>query len=72
MAQHNKLAFGKFNEPNEKFDHVHVDIVGPLPYSDGYKYSLTCVDHFRHWPEAIDLPLVNIKKRSPMLSSADG
>ena len=52
-------AFGKFNEPKEKSDQVHVDIVGPLMYSDGFKYLITCVGRFTRWPEAI--PLVNIK-----------
>ena len=54
VSRHNKLIFGKFNEPTEKFDHVHVDLVGPLPYSDGFKYLL-CVDRFTRWPEAIPL-----------------
>ncbi|KFD58638.1 LOW QUALITY PROTEIN: hypothetical protein M513_00331 [Trichuris suis] len=31
---------------------VHVDIVGPLPLSDGCKYLLTAVDRFTRWPEA--------------------
>ena len=61
VARHNKSAFGKFNEPKERFDHIHVDKVGPLPYSDGYKYLLTRVDLTR-WPEAI--PLVNIKAQT--------
>ena len=59
VARHNKSAFAKFNEPKERFNHVHVNIVGPLPYSDGYKYLLTCVDRFTRLPEAI--PLVDIK-----------
>ena len=58
----NKPVFGKFSEPTEIFDHVHIDIVGPLPYSDGFKYLLTCVYRFTHWPEAISI--VDIKSRN--------
>ena len=52
VARHNKSAFGKFNEPKERLDHLHVNIVDPLPYSDGFKYLLTCVER---WPEAIPM-----------------
>ena len=55
VSRHNKPVFGKFDQPTERFDHVHVDLVGPLPYSDGFKYLLTCVDRFTRWPETIPL-----------------
>ena len=54
ISCHNKPVFGKFTEPND-FDHVHIDLIGPLPYSDDFKYLLT-VDRFT---EAI--PLVDIR-----------
>ena len=57
ITRHNKLVFGKFTEPTERFDHVHINIAGPLPNS--FNYLLTCVDRFTHCPEAI--PLGEIK-----------
>ena len=53
ISRHKQPVFGKFTELTERFDHVHIDIVGPLPYADGFRYLLTCVDRFTRWPEAI-------------------
>ena len=35
---------------------MHIDIVGPLPPSNGQMYLLTCVDRFTRWPVAIPIP----------------
>jgi Integrase core domain len=48
--------------PAEKFSHVHVDIVGPLPASaEGHTHLLTVVDRTTRWPEAF--PLKSISAR---------
>jgi cleavage and polyadenylation specificity factor subunit 1 len=47
--------------PDHRFGTVHVDIVGPLPSSQGYSYLLTCVDRFSRWPEAILLRDITTK-----------
>ena len=62
VSRCNRPVFGKFTEPTEKFDHVHIAMVGRLPYSEGFKYLLTCVDRSTCWPEAIRL--VDIKSET--------
>ena len=56
---HTKAPLAKFSVPNKRFEHIHVDLVGPLPESQGCAYLLTVVDRYTRWPEAI--PLQNIE-----------
>lgn len=42
-----------FWTPSAWFDNIHIDIVSPLPRSNGYVYLLTCIDRLTQWPEAI-------------------
>ena len=45
--------------PQRRFEHVHVDIVGPLPPSTGFSYLFTVVDRTTRWPEAIPLSSIS-------------
>lgn len=56
--RHNQTVLGKFNAPDARFQHVHIDIVGPLPTADGKSYLLTAIDRYSRWAEAI--PMENI------------
>ncbi|KAG8198948.1 hypothetical protein JTE90_015152 [Oedothorax gibbosus] len=55
VNRHTKTKFKEFPTPDARFSHIHIDIVGPLPPSQEFRYVLTCVDRYTKWPEAIPL-----------------
>lgn len=55
VNRHVKAPLSAFSAPDARFSHVHIDLVGPLPPSNGYTYVLTCVDRFTRWPVAVPI-----------------
>ena len=55
VQQHTKAPVTPFRPPDERFSAVHIDLVGPLPPSDGYTHLLTCVDRYTRWVEVVPL-----------------
>ncbi|KMQ86215.1 gag-pol polyprotein [Lasius niger] len=52
IQRHNQRIPEHISIPDERFQHVHLDIVGPLPMVKGNKYCLTMIDRYTRWPEA--------------------
>lgn len=55
IHKHVKAPIQNIKIPEGRFKHIHIDLVGPLPPSNGYRYLLTSVDRFTRWPEAYPL-----------------
>ncbi|XP_064469690.1 uncharacterized protein LOC135384418 [Ornithodoros turicata] len=56
ITRHVTLPPKTFSSPGSRFELVHVDIVGPLSPSRGFRYLLKCIDRYIRWPEAQPIP----------------
>jgi Integrase core domain/Integrase zinc binding domain len=49
--------------PAKKFNHVHLDIVGPMPTAaSGERYMLTMIDRTSCWPEVVPMSDITVEK----------
>ena len=55
IQRHVNAPLQAYEAPDSRFSSIHVDIVGPLPSSNGYNYLFTCIDRYTRWPEAIPM-----------------
>jgi hypothetical protein len=55
VGRHTHTPLTQRTPPDRRFGSLHVDLVGPLPPSEGSRYLFTVIDRFSRWPEAIPL-----------------
>ena len=55
IHRHTRLVPQPIPIPQRRFSHLHVDLVGPLQYSNNFNYIFTIIDRTSKWMEAIPL-----------------
>ncbi len=53
IHRHTRLAPQPIPIPQRRFSHLHVDLVGPLQYSNNFNYIFTIIDRTSKWMGAI-------------------
>ncbi|UYV82121.1 hypothetical protein LAZ67_21001001 [Cordylochernes scorpioides] len=55
IHRHTITKHGIFPLPSTRFEHVHLYLIGPLPYSENCTHILTAIDRYSKWPEAFPI-----------------
>jgi hypothetical protein len=55
VHRHTRLAPQPIPIPQRRFSHLHVDLVGPLQYSNNFSYIFIIIDRTSKWMEAVPL-----------------
>lgn len=56
INRYTSAPLNSYTTPDKRFQHINIDLIGPLPTSAGNRYCLTCIDRFSRWPTAIPIP----------------
>lgn len=51
VGRHTRTPFKVIDPPDDRFQHINIDLIGPLPYSQDMRYCLTIIDRFTRWVE---------------------
>ena len=70
VTRHVSLPPAAFLIPSRRFQHLHVDLVGPLPPSQGNTFIFTIIDRTSRWVEAVPLPSTSAAACATALCSA--
>lgn len=55
-SKHQIVPVSRINVPANRFEHIHLDLVGPLPLTeDGHLYLLTIIDRYSRFFQAIPI-----------------
>lgn len=55
VHRHNTAPFASYELASDRFQHINIDLVGPLPSSRNNRYCITCIDSFTRCVEVIPI-----------------